>query len=63
MFLKKGLDISRDYRLNPKTFFPVLLFIPNPLSDDHFHIPLSKRAARKLRDWLNEYLDDRGKNE
>ena len=56
----ENFGISRDYDTNPKLFFPVFLFTPDlKNTDEHFHIPLTKSQARKLRDWLNLYLKDR----
>jgi hypothetical protein len=58
--INRGLDISRDYNFKPRAFFPVFLFTPH-ISDpnNHFHISLTKTQARKLRDWLTDYLKDR----
>jgi hypothetical protein len=37
----------------------VLLFTPNMANtEDHHHIELTRERAIKLRDWLNEFLND-----
>lgn len=60
--IKRGigaLSISRDFDTNPDYHYPVLLFTPSGIekaSEEHFHIPLSRLEAKKLRDWLNLWL-------
>jgi hypothetical protein len=58
--ITKKLSISRDYDTNPKNYYPVFLFEPGK-DFEHYHISITRKEAEKLRDWLNEYLKDRGK--
>jgi hypothetical protein len=54
------LSISWDYDVNPKKKYPVFLFTPDMNdTNEHYHIALTPAQARKLRDWLSEYLKDR----
>lgn len=60
--LKKGktdnLSISLDYDRDESKKYPVLLYTPNmDRTEDHFHIALTKKEAKLLRDWLDSYLD------
>jgi hypothetical protein len=62
--IKKGkrynLDVSLDYDIDENKKYPVLLFTPNfEDKNEHFHIDLSRKEAKILSEWLNEYLDDR----
>ena len=52
--LKELLDYDRDESKK----YPVLLYTPNmDRTEDHFHIVLTKKEAKSLRDWLDNYLD------
>lgn len=60
--VKKGktdnLSISLDYDRDESKKYPVLLYTPNmDRTEDHFHIALTKKEAKSLRDWLDNYLD------
>lgn len=60
--VKKGktdnLSISLDYDTDESKNYPVLLYTPNmDRTEDHFHIPLTKKEAKSLREWLDSYLD------
>lgn len=60
--IKKGktdnLSISLDYDMDESKKYPVLLYTPNlDKTEDHFHISLTKKEAKLLRDWLDSYLD------
>lgn len=60
--VKKGktdnLSISLDYDRDESKKYPVLLYTPNmERTEDHFHIVLTKKEAKSLRDWLDNYLD------
>jgi hypothetical protein len=50
------LSIRLDYDIDPQDTFPCLLFVPNYKKPEHFHIPLTRKKAEELRDWLNNYL-------
>jgi hypothetical protein len=48
-----------DYNENKRLRFPVFLFTPwMKDTKTHYHIRLNRTQARKLRDWLNDYLAD-----
>jgi hypothetical protein len=50
--------VSQDMN-NKRYRIPVFLYTPDMEdSVNHYHIPLTKKQARKLRDWLNLYLKD-----
>ena len=49
------LSISRDEGISTDNDVPVLCFSPGQM---HYHIPLTKKSARKLRDWLDDFLKD-----
>ncbi len=60
--VKKGktdnLSIYLDYDRDESKKYPVLLYTPNmDRTEDHFHIVLTKKEAKSLRDWLDNYLD------
>lgn len=60
--VKKGktdnLSISLDYDRDESKKYPVLLYTPNmERTEDHFHFVLTKKEAKSLRDWLDNYLD------
>lgn len=56
---RQSFDISLDYDTDPEKTFPVFLFIPDRKQFTHWHIPLTRQQARRLRDWLNRYLGDK----
>lgn len=61
-------DTDGDPNTDPKhRRYPVFLYTPwMGDTKDHSHIPLRRSEAKKLRDWLNEYLNDcppRGKRQ
>lgn len=60
--IRKGktdnLSISLDYDRDENKKYPVLLYTSNmDRTEDHFHITLTKKEAKSLRDWLDSYLD------
>lgn len=49
---------------NLRNRIPVFLFTPNmDDTNDHHHIMLTRHQARKLRDWLDDYLRDTQKTQ
>lgn len=55
--LHNRISISLDFDTNPKKLYPVILFTPDMGNTvTHYHVPLNKREARKLRDFLSRYL-------
>ncbi len=53
-----NLSISLDYDRDESKKYPVLLYTPNmDRTENHFHIVLTKKEAKSLRDWLDNYLD------
>lgn len=59
------VSMSADYNSDPKRPHALMTVYPHvkgwkakTLSglDEHYHIPLNKRQATMLRDWLNRYL-------
>lgn len=54
------LDISWDFTKDPNKKhqkYPVFLYTPDMQNTkNHYHIPLSRSQAKKLRNWLNDYL-------
>ena len=54
-----SLEISYDWDEDPDSIYPVLLFTPDQeYPDNHSHIPLSRKQAHRLYEWLDEYLSD-----
>jgi hypothetical protein len=54
---RDNLNISWDFDTNPKKNYPVLLYTPDMRdTDNHYHIALSEKQARELRDWLTAFL-------
>ena len=54
------VSVSREYDRNPYNNYPLLTVRPNKGDpSDHHHFGLSKKQAKKLRDWLDDYLRDR----
>jgi len=49
-------SIGLDYVDNFVTPYPVFLFIPNNEDFTHYHIPINRKKAEELRDWLDKYL-------
>ena len=54
---RDNLSIGLEYNTNAEKPYPMFLYTPS-LKDlnNHFHIALSKKQVRILRDWLSEYL-------
>lgn len=49
-------DVLDDYE---KSKYPVFLFTPDmENTQKHYHIELSRKEAKQLRNWLNDYLED-----
>jgi len=57
-----NLQINWDYITTLKSKHPVLLFTPDMKdTNNHYHIPLTVKQAIKLRDWLNDFIEDKSK--
>lgn len=58
------LDINWDTDCDPSSNsktnrIPVFLYTPDMRdTDTHFHVPLTRAEAKRLRNWLNDYLKD-----
>ena len=52
-------EVGLDYDTNPEKTYPVFLFVPDRKQFTHWHLPLTRQQARRLRDWLNRYLGDK----
>ena len=59
------VSMSADYNSDPAVPHALLTVYPHVKDwknkkpsglDEHYHIPLNKRQATMLRDWLNRYL-------
>jgi hypothetical protein len=54
-----NLSIGLEYDTNPDKPYPMFLYTPSISElNNHFHIALSRKQAKILRDWLSEYLRD-----
>lgn len=54
-----NLQINWDYQRTPKSKFPVFLFTPDMNdTNTHYHIKLDRLQAKKLKDWLEDFLED-----
>lgn len=54
-----NLSIGWDYDTNPEKKYPVFLYTPDMKNTNvHYHVPLTKRNAKRLKKWLAEYLKD-----
>lgn len=51
-------SISLDFDEDESLKYPVFLFIPNKKRHEHDHIKLNLDQAKKLRDWLTDYVGD-----
>lgn len=59
------IDVGVDYNSTPTKPHVLVTFYPHVAKwrqkkpsgvDQHWHVPLNKRQATMLRDWLNKYL-------
>lgn len=57
-----NLSIGWDYEDDPEDAsqrYPVFLFIPDTEHHNHYHIELDREKAQILRDWLDDFLQNK----
>jgi len=59
------VSFSLDFKVTPLIPHVVMLFHPHVTNgkpsgaDPHWHVPFTLREAKRLRDWLTTYINDR----